>query len=325
MKELRPMTIGPIFDQILKVVFNKDSMKLLGIYAALIVGPVIFFVLQAGALYQRWFNSNLIGSGILTPQAAVEGNYLLEILASIFLFVFSAFITIMYTLMSTDLFGKRFLQTPYKIIPSFRLQLKRVPGFLLFLLIIAIYYGLLIFVFSIFAGAASMLSLGAFGVLLGILIVIAAILFFIVIANCSGVFIRGVIPAMAVDRCGLFRSIGRSFKLMVKNFFRILGISLLFHLLIFIGSYILVQIITVIFGLLAIVLNRDAGVFSSLLLPIAVVNYSLLMIINLLFVNAFNVIIYFNQKIRHEGFGAELLAQEFLAENVKAGGEASPL
>ena len=319
MRDFRPLGLGSVFDAFLKVIFNKNAMALFGFYALLTV-PVLFFLFLGLLNAFTDLYSSLVGQA----ASAVSDNPLLadfELppLLVLGMIIYYIFFLLLYNLMSNDLFGFRFLKTPYRLLPSFRAQIRRIPGHLLFLFFQGIYYIILYIILSLIVGIITMLTVSMGISALTIVVIIIAFLLMIVIFTAADVFVVGIIPCYAMDRQGLFRSIGHWLILAVKNYFKLWGSLLLFRVILIAGTYMLY------FGLTqttrslftAAGLQKETTLFMFILTPLLYV--FIIVFPNQIAGNAFPAVLYCNQKIRHEGWGAELLAREFLEEQSSEG------
>ena len=135
------------------------------------------------------------------------------------------------------------------------------------------------------------------------------------------VFLTASIPAMLFENIKS-DGIGRSFSLVGRNFWGVLGTKLVYSLIISgisILAIIVAGLITfvVLFILIAVNLisSNDSETISIWLMIIFVISYiPLVMFLNIIEC-ALNVLIFFNQKIKYENFGVEFLANSIIDDN----------
>src|SRR4030042_1140828 len=210
MRDFRPQGLGGVFDGFLKVMFNRDPLLLAGIYAALSVPALCVLFRGVTRAFVDFFTS-LLGQ---KSQELSDNPLLADFEPSpwlvIGLIVYYIFIFLLFNLMSCALFGARYFGTPRRLVVSFRAQIKKVPGHLLFLFFQGVYYVIVYIILSLITGVVSMLAMALGQNALIVVMVIFFLLVFVALFVAADVFIFGVIPAYAIDRQGLFRSIQNS-------------------------------------------------------------------------------------------------------------------
>ena len=206
-------------------------------------------------------------------------------------------ISIIFTSMFIDLFIKGFLKKEWKFIDSLKFIMTK--------------YGIII--------GASFLSF---------LIIIGGVFLFIIGSLIFATFLMFVIPSVLYENKSPGAAISRSFKLVSYNFWSILG-AILLILIIFIGIVlVLIILLGVSFGIL---FSFDKSLIDSLrnlnqiqipnftigfiiLGIIIILLYFILILISTFVGSAFTVIMFFNQKIKNENFGVEILANSFIEQ-----------
>ena len=139
---------------------------------------------------------------------------------------------------------------------------------------------------------------------------------------CIGVFpmlalISLVLPVIIYEKENATGSISRSFKLVSYSFWRVFGSVLLFT--------IIVQALSLVFQigfqfLPLMIQSLNSGrniqmiIFISILSIITYILYLAYTILASALSAAFYVLIFFNQKIKHENFGVEFLANSITAD-----------
>jgi hypothetical protein len=229
------------------------------------------------------------------------------------------FISLLFNLMSSDLFGARYFEKPYRLILSFRAQIRRVPGHLLFVLLQGVYYLIVYIILLLIFGVVSMLSLalGDTGLMAIMVLVFTGVCVVLFVA--ADIFTFGVIPAYAIDRRGLFRSIQRSLVLCTKNYFKIFGASLLFRVVMFSGIIIFNLALNAVTTTITETFGASAPQGSILFAILLLAYLALITLPNQIAGNAFHTVLYCNQKVRHEGLGAEILTRRFLDNMTQEG------
>jgi hypothetical protein len=318
MREFRPLGLGGVYDALLKVVFNKTAMLLGGIY--ILVSLPSLYVLFRGIMRMFFdFFAGILGQATANfTDNPLYGEFNPPPLLVIGLLLFYVCVSSLFNLMSCDLFSHRFFETPYRLSQSLRAQLKKVPGHLLWLVFQGIYYGFVIVVYMFLSLIFSTLSiaLGTLGqTALMVVILILFVVVFIALATAAEVFIFGVIPAYATDRGKLFRSIQASLVLSVKGFFRLWGATGLFRIILAAGTIAfnlgLSQLVQAVMN----ALKASAGQMETLLAINTILYVMLIIIPGQITGNAFQTMLYVNQRLRYEGLGAELLVRRFISEN----------
>jgi hypothetical protein len=319
MREFQPLGLGGIFDAFLKVLFNRNAFFLSGIYAALSM-PVVYMLFRGVMqgiieVFSSLFGETLPGLADNPLYSGFDISPLVIVAAA----VFYVFISLLYNLMSSDLFGARFFEKPYRLLPSFRAQVKKVPGHLLFLVFQGFYYLIVYIILSLIVGVISMLSLALGETNLMLIMVIVFMGVFIVLFVAADVFIFGVIPAYAIDRRGLFRSIQRSLVLSVKNYFRLCGASLLFRVILLVGTIIFNLALIQVTQAAVTLFGASGGQMQTVVGVTSLVYLALIILPTQIAGNAFQTVLYCNQKVRHEGLGAEILTRRFLDNIMREG------
>ncbi|MBN1525792.1 MAG: hypothetical protein JW904_15045 [Spirochaetales bacterium] len=309
MTELRPMTLGTIFDRTIKAVFNKDAMKIIGIFSGLIIagiGGIIGISFWIGPSIWSNFLDGAFAGTILNGIAMIA---VAVILGFIVLLIY-----IVYVLTASDVFSKRFLQQPILLRKTIFSKLRLIPRYLFYLLLISILYGVFfaLYFLSIFA----LSRLAEISPVLSMLGIIGAVVVLGGFMTLLQTFLCPAVPCMVVENHGAWKSIMRSFKLIKPNFFRVLGVSFLFQIILTALMYFVMFLFAIPFSIfMAISASQGAPsdtwlmmmpiMLAAMYIPAIIVHESLS--------HAFNVVIFYNQKIKTEGYGAEQLAESFIS------------
>ncbi len=313
-REFRALTVAELFDSFLKVFFNKQSLRLLLAYFLVSLVAFLPIVVLLGRTLFGFFEMFVPHADFsqlgLDDLAKYFPDWLIVVILAVYVFV-----SIMYALVSTDLFGSRFFERPFSVLRSFSFQLRKIIPFFAYLgfsVVQSFSTYPVMYLFSLLSIVIPMAFPGTAG------IIIAFILYVIMlfaVPEIPAVFFKGVLPALCFDRFRFFRSIGRSAGLFARDFFKMYLSSVLFRVLIFLGSAILMcyWVIPTVLVLQALHLKEERTAPVIFIIFFAAVGF--LIFITNVAGSAFNTVLYCNQKVKREGLGAELLARRFLEEN----------
>ncbi|MBN2354188.1 MAG: hypothetical protein JXD23_16585 [Spirochaetales bacterium] len=313
-REFRVLTVAELFDAFLKVFFNKQSLRLLLAYFLVSLIAFVPIVVVLGKTLFGFFEMFVPHADFsqlgLDDVAVFFPNWLVIAVLAVY-----AFASIMFSLVSTDLYGSRFFERPFSVLRSFVYQLRKIPAFIVFLVFsIAQSFSVypVMYLFSFLTIAFTMAFPGMNGMIISIIVYTAIS---VAVSESAAVFFKGILPAMAFDRLRFFRSIGRSVSLFSRDFLRLDAASILFRVLVFLGAGILTFIFVAasILILSALHLKEERVAVMSLFIVFASLGF-LLFITNVAGA-AFNTVLYCNQKVKREGLGVELLARRFIEEN----------
>jgi hypothetical protein len=317
-REFRSLTVAELFDAFLKVFFNKQSLRLLLVYFLV---SLLTFVPLVIALAQTLFSvfATFLPSTDFSQLGLGDAGSLFPTWFIIVCLAVNLFTSVMYALMSTDLYGTRFFERPFSFPHSFLFQLRKILPYFAFLgfsIVQSISIYPVMYLFSFLTVAFTIAFPGPDGLIIS-LIVYVVISF--AVTESAAVFFKGILPALAFDRLRFFRSVGRSVSLFSRDYFRLDAASILFRVLVFLGAGILTLIFVFasILILSALHLKEDRIAIISLLISFAALGF--LTFITNVAGAAFNAVLYCNQKVKREGLGGELLARRFLEENAVKG------
>ena len=283
-EELKPMDLGGILDKTFRITFSnmKKYIKVFLMYFGVIFGItllilaiVIGFFIAMGFSFESFSEPE-----ILTP-------FLLTIIPlSIIAIIIIIFIAIIFTGMIYDIFIKSFIGEEWDFKSSFKYVKSKfwtifLAGILCFFIIIG----------------------GYLMCCIGILPMIA--------------LISLVLPVIIYEKENATGSISRSFKLVSYSFWKVLGSVILF--------IIIVQTLSIVFQIgfqfLPFMLQSlDSGkniqmiIFISIFTIVTYILYLAYSILASALYGAFYVLIFFNQKIKHENFGVEFLADSITVD-----------
>jgi membrane-bound ClpP family serine protease len=130
-------------------------------------------------------------------------------------------------------------------------------------------------------------------------------------------------PAIILEGKDGINSINRSFKLVIYNYWRVLGSYLffnilfifIFYILLIVLSIIVIIVLLIIFALFHINFNTSNNTLMGMV--IVGIIFSIMGIL-LHFISsvaiAFNTCLFFNQKIKNENYGVEVMAEAMIGE-----------
>jgi hypothetical protein len=282
--ELKPMDLGKLLDRTFKMTFSnfRKNIKLFLIFTGIFFGTLVLFTL-IGVVYY-FFNKGLF-ENLSDPSGFLP---LLPVLIPVILIftIIMTVVSIFYNGMLFDVFIKSFLGKDWNIKDSFLFIRQKF--------------------FTIFVS----------GILCFFVLVGGILMCFIGVIPMS-VFICLVLPAILFENKSITGSVSRSFKLVSYSFWSILGYSILLNIIISFGASILQYVFVGIFGLLSFLYKNDYGnmTFITLMIVFAVVFiifYLVLCLIIYALNSAFYILIFFNQKIKFENFGIEMMTNSII-------------
>jgi hypothetical protein len=288
-KDLKPMDLGEIFNASFRLAFSslKNFFGIFLIYS--IISFVLYVLMQLSVLWIDGFSLSSLTQNSVSKTIITYIYYIPTWLLSAYfggLFI--------------DFFIKLYMKDEWDYKTSTKMTLSK--------------YGSLL-------GAS----------LLTILIIVGGVFLCLIGALVFAIFLSFVTTSIIYENKTSGKSISRSFKLASYNFWQILGIYVLFFLII-LGSILVIGGIVSIPAIIIYFQNKEiftnlsdiSRILSepSLYLPIILLSlfYLILYFIYLLMVSALsyslNVILFFNQKVKHEQFGIENMVESVTTENI---------
>jgi hypothetical protein len=157
-----------------------------------------------------------------------------------------------------------------------------------------------------------------------LLMIAGGFVFFIIGSMVFGTFLSFVYPAIIFEGKKTGQSISRSFKLASYNFWGLLGTYCLYFLIILVSLLFVAGILSIpiiVFYINNSVLFKNIlSSSNSFFIIIIVIVYFILYFVYLLIVTSLttslNVILFFNQKVKHEQFGIEAMVESITLENI---------
>ena len=300
--QLRALNLGDILDQTFRV-FRKHFLLLMGIIAVISV-PVAVIQGFGAWQYTQNFQQGISGRGVDTSDPSVVfGSALTSSVPLLFTTLLSTIAGLFQTGALASAISELYLGRTISIGRAYRGVLRRVGSLLLATLIVGFVF--LAFV-AVFSGAILIASLaGPLGVVIFCLLVPVSLVF-LGVAIAAATYWTFVSQAIVLEDRGAIAGLRRSWNLVRGSFWRVLGITLLIGLLVAVASS--VPILMTQFGVsLAFpkslaaqtVLNQVvAAVVTILLGPISAIAHTLL---------------YYDLRVRKEGFDLELMARQLAA------------
>ena len=324
--EMKAMTIGTLFDNAFRMSFGK--------FKDVLIVTMLFFVfiiliagISAAIFFGLYGWENMIKANITSmdywlnfwPEFIAKIGPVSLISISFVLIVIFLIADIIYNGVLNHLFLKTFMGEDWKIRQSIGAVWKKTPSLLFSVLpmtgiTIAFFIGAFILMGIL---AALTFGIGGFAIQTGAVGIFALIMF----ASGIGIFIFMIYGAVVFqmvapvilgeDRTG-GKAVIRAFTLANYN---IMGISGAYLLLLIMGM-VIGGIIGLLFGVLSMFLS-DLGVFSSA----AVIIYFVFYILCTLFIGAIGkaliITIFYNLKIKNEGFGVESMVADYIESGDK--------
>ena len=313
MHEFKPMDLGTILDKTFRLIFTKNYFKLAGIFILFII---VISIIIAGLFFASF------GFNFVEKFDNIEFSPKIFMFSSVFLLLIPLFIyySIMFSGMTTDLFLNKFLDKEWTLKSSFKRTTKRFWDiFLYYFLFGIVILGLLPLYFLLIFLATGINSGYIFSMIFTIFLMLGFyLLFFLIILF----FILGL-PSLLFENNSAIKAIKRSIKLVKLNFWKIFGASLLFYVILIFASYLILFILGILFLLIGVIIGlmlkinfNESGFNLIVIMYIAfILLYSIISIFQSGINFAFSVVIYFNQKIKHENFGVELLVKSMVIEH----------
>lgn len=288
-EELKPLTIGEIFDKTFRLTFA-TMKRFLPIFIVISLIQVVISHLSQLLLY-----AIVPGMDSLAYQddpLTLFANLGQIIIVSLGIGLISGIFSIIFYAFLTDLFIKSYLNEEWQLGDSLQKVLKK------------IHILLLTGIMAVTIALSGLLACG-------------------VGAIATSIFVSFIIPAIVFEEQGIGGSIIRSFKLVSYDFGGLLGSYLLWGLMMAFASFVFGGILSTITLLMSGLLG-ELGNFGSLsssgaplfsLATLFSIPFSMIIVAVTTALNfAFNVILFFNQKVKYENFGMERMAEAFVTE-----------
>jgi glycerophosphoryl diester phosphodiesterase family protein len=280
---LRQMGIGELIDAAVKL-YRRDWLALIGIVGFVLV-PVTFL--------QVWLSQGLLDASLATPTptpASIQFFAVSIVFSLIQFLIVQPFLVAAITRAAAD----AYLGEEVTIGGTYRYALRKLPAILWITLltalvaIVAVVPGIVLIVLGVVVGDVS-----------GVLVIIVSVILLIVAT--ALVFIRLAMapPVLIVENLGGTGALRRSWRLTRGSFWRLLGTIFLSGLIASVASL----IITVPSEVVALLLGESGWIVSALgtaFATVLITPFSVLIV----------VLLYFDLRIRKEGFDIEVMAQE---------------
>ena len=256
---LRPLSFGEILDVALKI-FGRHWRTLVACVLVPTIPIQIVSVLVILAIAPEQYDPNR------SPTAAPEGTGT-EIAAILVVQILSLIASLLATAACFKAVADGYLGQQPTLGGSLRFGLPRVPR---------------LFGLSIVCGV--MIVVGIFGCLVGALFVAALVVL--------------SVPALLLERIGVFAAIGRSFELVKGRYWE----TVLMLLVIFAGLFVITLFLGSIFGVVGADSGETANAVASFVASVAAAAVTTPILASIL------TVLYFDQRVRKEGFDLQRLA-----------------
>jgi Membrane domain of glycerophosphoryl diester phosphodiesterase len=281
---LRQMGIGELIDAAVKL-YRRDWLALMGIVAFVLV-PVTFL--------QIWLTQILLEPLLVTTTPTPEQAFQVLGISLLFfvvqLLIVQPFLVAALTRAAAD----AYMGEDVTIGGTYRYAFQKLPAILWITIltagvtIVALFAGALVLV----VGFALAGTFGIIGIILGFIVLI-------VVTAIALVRLALAAPVVVVEDIRGTAAVGRSWRLTQGKFWRVLGVLVLSGLITTVGAL----IITIPTEAIAIAIGPAGWPISALgasLASVLITPFSLLIV----------VLMYFDLRIRKEGFDIEVMAQE---------------
>ena len=257
---LRPLSFGEILDVALKI-FGRHWQTLVACVLVPTIPIQIVSVLVILSIAPEQYDPNT------SPTAAPEGTGT-EIAAILVVQLLSLIASLLAWAACFKAVADGYLGQQPSLGGSLRFGLPRIPR---------------LFGLSVVCGV--MIIVGVFGCLVGALFVAALVIL--------------SVPALLLERIGVFAAIGRSFELVKGRYWQ----TVLMLLVIFAGLIVITIVLGSIFGLVGANSGETANAVASFVASVAAAAVTTPIFASIL------TVLYFDQRVRKEGFDLQLLAE----------------
>ena len=281
---LRQMGIGELIDAAVKL-YRRDWLALIGIVGFVLV-PVTFL--------QVWLSQTMLDAALTTAAPTDPASLQFLVVSVVFgliqFLIVQPFLVAAITRAAAD----AYLGEQVTIGGTYRYALRKLPAILWITLLTA-----LVAIVAV-VPVIALIALGAVvGDVTGVLVVVVSVILLLVAT--ALVFIRLAMapPVLIVENVGGTGALRRSWRLTKGSFWRLLGTIILSGLIASVASL----IITIPSEAVALLLGESGWIVSALgtaLATVLITPFSVLIV----------VLLYFDLRIRKEGFDIEVMAQE---------------
>ena len=297
--QLRPLNVGDILDQTFRV-FRKYFLLLLGIIAVI---SVPMAVVQGFGLWQYTQGLQELGGSRgfgATSPSGVFGSALASSVPLLISTVLTAVAGVFQTGALASAISELYLGRTISIGQAYRGVLRRIGPLLLATLLVGLIFGVFVAIF--FGASLAGATLGSAGVIIFCLAIPFSLVFMVVVIAVS-VYWLFLSQAIVLEGHSAIEGLRRSWNLVRGSFWRVFGITLLLGLLVSMASF--VPTFAVQFGVslafpgsleIQTILNQVVTtVLTILLTPITAIA---------------NTLLYYDLRVRKEGFDLELMARQ---------------
>lgn len=322
-EEISVMSFTEVMDKAFSLHKKYIGTSALYLFLFNLIGMVVTFILIfAGVLSFALMAMGMAGS--------VGGSNIFEvmdtgsIIAFSSLFIFTFFVLLLYEFTKyvgiIDIASKGLLSKQVRFEKALGRALKKIPA----TISVIIAYGLIFIpITAIFAVLAFNLGLFQSFDPINIGFISLCIVFVAISTYLTTIFMFSI-NASVIENLYFFKALNRSRILVKNNFWRLLGVNILFSLIIMAVTYSIYSIFGIIGGLIYILLRGidiNESTLSALIMLGNILRYPLQIIFSLFIAplgSIFHTILYYNQRFKREGYDISLKLQDLKeAEKIK--------
>lgn len=325
---LRPMRLSDILDTIFRL-YRSNFVTFFGI-AALIQIPVIVFQLSTELVFGQRYMLSFVQLAeelpFFDPQRDSFSD--LPIGDIIPYLVISLLISLLQVVVVQQLvsgalanaISRRYMDQPISMLGAYHIGARRIIalivvgillgliGSVIFAVLMGVYLGGIVAIISATAQAGS----GAVSLILAFFCLILFLLLLIASFALIAVRFLFITQAIVIEGYGPMRSLGRSWRLVSGSFWRVLGIAFVLFLLVQVVAYLPTIIVSFILGATMGSLVDPLQNYTLRQSLLILVNYVAQILVLPLQLGAYTLL-YYDLRIRKEGFDIQLLAEEYTA------------
>ena len=316
-REYLPMNAAALMDRVFDIykttfLYQLAYTLVLGIVSSMLAVGVVFVFIIVGLIFT--------GIGGFTDDAAI-----IVIVIIAFLILLPFYMGWLYLsssghiFISKQAFYKEKLTLPFKEALQALLRVMSV-GIAQFILMIPPFI-LIAFIFFVVAIAAGFRGdLGMLFIMHPIFLVVVSILFGLAFVAYSNIFALSV-PVAIFEKRIFFSAITRSFQLLKEDFWRVLGLRILWFFIVFLFSYSAQGLLMSIFGIVTFI-GGDTPTFIGLWTITSIIQFYSSLALTVIIApmeGIMTALIYFNQKIKKDGLDIEIGLEQLARAAVRRG------
>lgn len=321
---LRPLDLGDILDTVFRL-YRSNFLTFVGI-VALIQVPIVMIQITLMLIFNRGVTTDLMGLMRMLPTFSLEHNSISDLPISNLATFFGLFIIVglLQGVIAQQLINgalanavsQRYHERAISILGAYNFGFNRMVSLIIAGLIVAIITGIVAFVLygAVIAGFALFIGLGATqgrsgAILSGVMSVIIiglGMLFIVIIIGAIAVMFLFVTQSIVLEGHSALSALRRSIRLVRGSFWRVVGIAILLNILIQIVTLIPTSVLS---GAISLIFEdpiKDFAIQQSLS---TLVGY-IAQILVLPFLLIGYTVLYYDLRVRKEGYDIELQTQE---------------